>query len=137
VLFGGKDVDNITGSTTEADLITGGSSNYDKIGSSPASATQSKAVIDAILAAWSSAANVAAAVQTLNVTGLTVGTQSVKLSVDQPGAPITPNTVVDDDVVDTIIAGTSQDWLFLEDNNLGDETPATSTLGSDIVTDLG
>ena len=65
-----------------------------------------------------------------------MGARTIKLEADQPGGTVTPNTVLDDNVVDSILAGATQDWLFLEDNNVGDETPATDVTGSDIVTDL-
>jgi Ca2+-binding RTX toxin-like protein len=144
VLFGGVGLDTITGDNADRDLISGGSSKFDKIdASNAATAAQSKNVIDAILASWSSGTLVTA-FQTLNITGLnlpavtlggnTAPAVTVKLQTTQ-----VPNTVLDDGVVDNIFAGDSQDWLFIQDKNPNlTDGPEHSTgiTGGDLITDL-
>jgi Ca2+-binding RTX toxin-like protein len=129
VLVGGKGNDSITGGS-DSDILIAGYTHYDKIGllnSTPVTATESKAIIDGIMSSWG--ANGIGAFLDLNLTGILVGSRTIKLESDA----VQPNTVLDDDILDTLVRGGGVDWLFIEKNNTGiDSTDGAGAIETDL-----
>jgi hypothetical protein len=137
VLIGGRGTDTITGGS-ESDILSGGLTWYDRIGfinGAVVSPAESKAIIDAIMSVWGASGN--AAIPQLNVTGINVGSRTIKLEVDRPDPVVTPTTVLDDRAVDRIFRGGGFDWLFAKTRNPRiDSLDADDAGKEDVITSL-